>query len=117
MKTQIITAAVLAAVSLSACASAPEDIQPQFVPATAYQGKTCDQLNGDIQRIASDVDRVTGQQTAKRRSDQAAVGVGVILFAPAALLLLTKDHKRELAKLKGEFDAVRRQAEAQQCKI
>ena len=117
MKSKLVIAAACVAVSVSACASAPEDVRPTFTSTTAYEGRSCEQLRGDLSRIGNDVDKVTGQQTAKRRTDQAAVGVGLILFAPAVLFMLTPDHKKELAKLKGEYEAVQRQGEAQHCKL
>ena len=116
MKTTLAVALGAAMVGMSACASAPEDIHATYTPATRWQGETCKQLAEETARIGSDVDRVTGQQRQKRQTDQFATGIGVVLFWPALIAMpLTKDHKAELARLKGEYEAVQREQEAQRC--
>lgn len=111
------TAAAVAAASLCACASAPDDVRPLYTSSVPYQELSCDQLAQKVGEIGDQVDKVTGQQTTKRRTDQAAVGVGVILFVPALLVMLTPDHKKELAKLKGQYEAVQRAAESKHCAL
>jgi len=109
---------LLIAFGLSACAQASGDVRPVYTPATNYSGLTCDQLREKLLNVQSKVAVVSGQQDQKRKVDQAATGVGAILFWPALIAMpLTADHKRELGILKGEYEAIGRAAEMKQCNI
>ena len=104
--------------ALSACAQASGDVRPVYTPATAYADYNCDQLQAKLLEIQQQVMTVSGQQDQKRKIDQAATGVGLVLFWPALIAMpLTADHKRELGELKGQYEAIGRESEVKQCRI
>ena len=102
-------------VLLSACATASSDVQPTFQSAAVYNDLSCEQIAVKINEISRRVNEVSGKQDAKRKTDQAATGVGAIVFWPALFLLATPGHKRELSELKGTYEALARAAEAKHC--
>ena len=111
-------AILLIALGLSACAQASGDVRPVYTPATNFSDLTCDQLREKLLDVQGKVTVVAGQQDQKRKVDQTATGVGLVLFWPALIAMpLTADHKRELGVLKGEYEAIGRAAEMKQCKI
>jgi hypothetical protein len=118
MKSAIRAGALATVLLTSACATASEDVRANFQPATMYEADSCETLGTKISAVKDEVYKVSGQQDQKRKIDQGATGVGAILFWPALLAIpLTKDHKRELADLKGKYEAMVRAGESKHCKF
>lgn len=113
MKTALLAAC--AAMTLCACATAPGNIQAEYISPLQYQSYSCEQLAQESQRIGQQVATVTGQQQQKANNDALATGVGVVLFWPALFFLAGGDHKTELAHLKGENDAIQQAAIQKNC--
>lgn len=80
-----------------------------------YSQYSCDQLREEIARVGSQVDQVTGQQRSRAKTDAWAFGVGMVLFWPALFFMANGDQKEELARLKGEYDAIQINATQKQC--
>lgn len=115
MKTKAIVAAC-AALSLAACATAPDKISASYVSPLQYQSYDCGQIRMELIRIGQRVDQVTGQQRREATSDAWAMGVGLVLFWPALFFLAGgNDKKEELGRLKGEYDALQSAAVQKQC--
>ena len=90
-----------------ACARAPEKVVPSYVSPVLYQGLTCQQLGLEVTRVSSAAARATGQQGKQATTDKVVVGVGLVLFWPALFLVGGDDAQTaELARLKGEMDAI-----------
>jgi hypothetical protein len=86
--------------------------------ATVYDADTCEQMKTKLIEIQQRVLVVSGQQDQKRKIDQAAVGVGLVLFWPALVAMpLSKDHKHELGELKGQYEALVRAGESKHCPV
>lgn len=49
--------------------------------------------------------------------DSAALGVGLVLFWPALFFMIGEDKKEELARLKGEYEALEQVAIQKECNI
>ena len=81
----------------------------------AYQSYSCDQVTLEMQRIASKVSEVSGVQRRKATTDAVATGVGVVIFWPALFFLMSSDKEQELARLKGESDALEQVAIQKNC--
>ena len=109
--------AIVAAVCglLSACATASQDIAPTYVSPMQYSGMTCEQIAVEVNRVQLRATELSGKQDRERQKDQAALGVGLILFAPAALFMIGGDHKGEIATLKGQHNALRDAAAQKSC--
>jgi hypothetical protein len=113
MKTSIAALAVCGL--LSACATASQDIAAAYVSPAQYSGMNCEQIGAEVNRVQLRVSELSGKQDKERQKDQAAAGVGLILFAPAALFMIGGDHKGEIAQLKGQHNALRDAAASKSC--
>ncbi|MGO4408990.1 MULTISPECIES: hypothetical protein [unclassified Brevundimonas] len=109
-------AAPLMALSMTACATAPDKISAAYVSPLQYQGYDCNQIRLELMRIGQRVDEVTGHQRRQASNDAWAMGVGLVLFWPALFFLAGgNDKKEELGRLKGEYDALQSAAVQKQC--
>jgi len=108
--------ACCAALSLAACATAPDKISASYVSPLQYQTYDCGQIRTELVRISQRVDEVTGQQRKQANNDAIAMGVGLVLFWPALFFLAGgNDKKEELGRLKGEYDALQQTAVTKRC--
>lgn len=101
-----IAAALCVAMAASACASSPDDIQAQYVSPLQYQSLTCEQIEGELRGIGDRVATLTGQQRRRASQDKWATGVGIVIFWPALFFLMRGDKADELARMKGEYEAL-----------
>ena len=110
------TAAI--AISLAGCATASSDIRGAYVSPIQFQGLTCQQIGAEAARISARVAEVSGVQDSKRSDDQIATGVGVIIFWPALFMVKGDGQSAaELARLKGEYEALEKVAIEKNCKV
>ena len=101
---------------LTACATAGKDIAAAYVSPMQYANYDCDQLRQEFQRIGGRVNQLTGRLDEAASNDKAIMGVGLVLFWPALFALGgTKQQEAELARLKGEYDAVQATATSKKC--
>ena len=109
---------VCAAGLLAGCASSAEDIKASYVSPVAYQGYTCDQLSQEARRVSAHAAQASGEQDSKRTSDTVATTAAVVVFWPA-LFLMKGDgaNAAELARLKGEMDAIEESSIQKKCQI
>jgi hypothetical protein len=105
MKPTIIAA--VAALGLAACAPDPNTVAPAYISPTAYAGLACTALNAEAQRITARVAQVAGQQAQAASNDAAMTAVTLVLFWPAVFMLGNNDQSAELARLRGEAEALR----------
>lgn len=111
-----LTVIALAAAPLAGCASSSKEISAAYVSPIMYQGYSCQQLAGEMQRISARVQQVSGTVDGRANNDAAMMGIGLILFWPS-LFFIKGDgpEAQELARLKGEYDAVNQAAIRQNC--
>jgi hypothetical protein len=117
MHSKLIAAAMIAA-GAAACASKSQDIQASYVSPITYQPYSCEQLRAEAQRVGNRVAQVSGVQDKQRSDDGGIVAVGAIIFWPA--LLFTHGDgatAAELARLKGEADAIEQASIQKKCGI
>lgn len=95
---------VALAALLSACAKAPESISPAYVSELTYQGLQCDQLAAELARLNYAYSNAATQQNKARTNDV----VGVILIGLPVSSLSGDNIAPEIARLKGEQEAVRK---------
>jgi starvation-inducible outer membrane lipoprotein len=108
---KIVAIAVLAAVSLAACASTPESIAPAYVSEMTYQNWTCDQLSEEMGRLNGAYANVADQQHKARNNDT----VGVILLGLPVSSLSGQNVSAQVATVKGNQVAVERSATLKNC--
>lgn len=112
------TIAILASLLLAGCASKSTDIEASYVSPLQYQTYTCNQLVAEGQRVSQRAAAVSGRQDQSRKDDAVMTGVAVVLFWPA-LFALDGDGPTasELARLKGEMEAIERASIQKNCGI
>ena len=106
------------ALSVAGCASSSKEISAAYVSPVLYQNLTCDQLSLEAARVSARVAEVSGHQDKKASGDAVKMGVGLIVFWPS-LLFIKGDGQTagELARLKGEMDAIEQASIAKSCAI
>lgn len=111
--------AVIAAFLAGGCASSAENIAPSYISPMVYQDYDCSQLAAEAQRVSSAAAQMAGVQDKKASNDAIATGVAVVLFWPAAFMVSGGDGQTaaELAKLKGQKDAIEQAAIQKKCGI
>lgn len=97
------------------CATRSDNISGTYVSPIRYQNYNCDQINEEMDRLGHKVAEIAGAQDATATKDAVAMTVGVIVFWPALFFLAGGDKKEELARLKGEYDALESAAIQNQC--
>ncbi|CAN1546852.1 hypothetical protein MCEMIH16_01997 [Caulobacteraceae bacterium] len=113
-----IIAVVLSAAMLTACATAPDKIQASYVSPIQYSAYDCDQIRAELLRVSGRVREVAGAQKRQSNNDAWAMGVGLVLFWPALFFLAGgSDRKEELARLKGDYDALEQAAIQKKCPV
>lgn len=116
--------AALAAATIGACASSSGDIRGSSISPLPYQWYTCQQISAEAARVSSRAAEVAGVQDQKVLIDVAATGVAVVVFWPAAIFvagegLIEGDGQEapELARLKGEYEALEKIAIEKNCNV
>ena len=109
----LVSAACLA---LAGCASSSDKIAASYISPLQYQNYSCPQLGEEAQRISARVTQVSGAQDEKATKDAVATTAAIIIFWPAAFLVGGNDQTTaELARLKGEFEAVEKASVQKNC--
>ncbi len=102
---------------LAGCATPPEKISSAYVSPLQYQGYSCNQIRQELIRVNRKILEVSGQQSKEANKDAVALGVGLVLFWPALFFMIGEDKKEELARLKGEYEALENIAIQKDCDI
>lgn len=110
MKTTIACALILAG-----CASHSDKIDAAYISPLKYNSYTCSQLEQEYARVAQRSSIVNGQQDDIASNDAVAMGVGMVLFWPALFFIDSDDKKEEVARLKGEHNAIEQIAIQREC--
>ncbi len=112
-----VSAFLIVALFLSGCAQRSSQIDAVYVSPIKYEKYSCRQLNEELQRINARVAEISKEQDGTAAKDVIVGTVGVVAFLPALFLLaLGDDHKDEIARLKGEYEAIRSTALRKKCK-
>jgi len=102
---------------LVGCATRPDKISATYVSPFQYKGYSCKQIQQELIRVNRKILEITGQQDKEADKDAAAFGIGMILFWPALFFMIGEDKKEELARLKGEHEALESMAIQKKCDI
>lgn len=108
----------LIAAALVGCASSSSEIRPAYVSPLQYQSYSCQQIAQEADRISRRASEVAGVQDSKATGDAVATGVSIILFWPAAFFIKGDGQTAaELARLRGEFEALEQASIQKNCNI
>jgi hypothetical protein len=86
---------------IAGCASRPESISASYVSHEKYSGRDCTTLSLDLGNARSELDKFSRMQDSKANVDAATV---FFVLIPASKL--SGDHAGDVAKWKGEVEAV-----------
>jgi len=104
--------------ALGACAKKSENVAAAYVSPLAYEQFNCRQLVGEAERVSQRSAELSGVQDRKRTGDIVATTAAIIVFWPAAFLVSGDDAQTaELARLKGEFEAIQKVSIQKGCGI
>ncbi|MBX9684105.1 MAG: hypothetical protein K2X41_09985 [Hyphomicrobium sp.] len=102
--------------TLAGCSSSSETVTGSYISPLQYQNYSCQQLGEEAQRISARVSQASGVQDQKRTNDAVATTAAIIIFWPAAFLVGGDDQTTaELARLKGEFEAIEQASIQKNC--
>lgn len=102
---------MFAAVLAAGCAKSPESISPAYVSEMHYRAWTCEQLAQERSHLAAALTTASAQQEQARSNDIA----GIILLGLPVASLSGDNIAPEVARLKGERDAVERATRLSGC--
>jgi len=105
------------ATALAGCAQKAENVSAAYISPLAYSDLDCSQLAADASRLNARIAEVTGQQNKAANSDAALTAATIVIFWPAAFWLGRGDKSPELARLKGETEALQSAAIAKGCGV
>ena len=109
MKNSLLIAGTL--VSLAACATAPENITPQYVSVTQYQSLSCEQLGVELARTEDALAVASGQQKKARSNDT----LGVLFLGLPVSSLSGSNKASYIAQLKGQVEAMSQVTNTKDC--
>ena len=101
MKAAILACAV---VMMAGCAKKPEAIAPAYVSHVGYQSWSCSQLGEEALRLSDALAQASEQQNQARTNDT----VGVLLIGLPVSSMSGDNIAPQIARLKGEQEAVRK---------
>lgn len=111
-------AAGLAALALAGCAKSADQVSAAYVSPLQYQSYTCQQLAQEAERISARAVALTGTQNRQAASDAVVTAVAVVIFWPAAFMVGGDNAQTaELARLKGEMEAIEQISIHKKCGI
>ena len=114
----VLMAPAVIALALPACAKKSENVAASYVSPLAFQQFSCNQLAEEGERVSLRAAELSGVQDRKRTGDIVATTAAIVVFWPAAFLVKGDDAQTaELARLKGEFDAIGRVSAQKGCTI
>ena len=109
---------VLSLAVVAGCATKASKVDASYVSPVHYQGFSCDQLSAEAERVSRRAQDLTGAQNKKATSDAVATGVALVVFWPAVFFIKGDNASTaELARLKGEMDAIEQSSIAKNCGI
>jgi hypothetical protein len=96
--------------ALAGCGTRPETVPPSHVSATTYRGLSCAELADERKALEAQLPRLYGQQ---RDHNNATTTAGLTALPTLGLSTLilpslypTRDRQDEIARIKGEIEAV-----------
>lgn len=101
---------------LLGCADKASDVKSSYVSPIIYSDYSCKQLGAEASRLSARASEAAGVQDKKAQGDAVATGVSLVVFWPALFFIKGNgESKQELARLKGEMDAVEAAAIQKNC--
>jgi len=111
-------AVLMGCAALIGCASSSADIKPAYVSPLQYQSLTCEQIGLEMERVSRRAAEAAGVQDSNRTQDAWVTAAAIVVFWPAAFMVKGDgQNAAELARLKGEFEALERVSIEKNCEL
>lgn len=107
---------LLVLVFVAGCAKRSSNISATYVSPLMYQPFNCEQIEQERSRIVRKVRELSGTQDSEASKDAFALTVGLVIFWPALFMMIGDDKKDEIARLKGEYEAIEVVSVEKKCK-
>src|SRR5215475_8612492 len=115
---RVLVCVLISAFSVAGCATSSDKVTASYVSPMQYENWNCRQLAEEAQRVSHHAAAAAGAQDSQATKDAVATTVGVIVFWPALFLIGgDKQTAAELARLKGEMDAIEQTSIRKRCGI
>lgn len=101
IKKNFLFASVTIAIALSGCANRPETIRASFVSHEKFGTLDCTELNAKMTDTRAELDKYSKLQDSKATGDAWGVFLLGVPFSK-----LSGDHEGDVARLKGEVEAI-----------
>ena len=112
MKALVAFLLVVTASTLASCAKSPQSIQAAYVSEVGFQRWTCRQLAEETGRLSTALATASVQQENARTNDT----IGVILIGIPVSSLSGDNIAPQIARLKGEQEAIRKARMSKRCR-
>jgi hypothetical protein len=113
-----LSVAAITAAQVGACATYADKIAPSYVSPVLYENLTCRQLGEEATRVAQRAAQASGAQDAQANKDNVLTAVTIVVFWPAAFFVGgDRQNAAEVARLKGEMEAVEQASIKKNCGI
>jgi len=110
--------AAFAVVGLTGCASTSDKITGTYVSPMQYDNYNCRQLAEEARRVSARAAQAAGAQDSQATKDTVATTAAIIIFWPAAFFVGgDRQNAAELARLRGEMEAIEQTSIRKQCGI
>ena len=111
-------ALTIAATLLPGCATRPENVAASHVSSSRYTDRTCKSLARELDEVQDALRAQSAKLNDKATQDAVVTGVGMILFWPVLFALGNNSGlEGDVARLKGEEQAIRRQMREADCEM
>jgi hypothetical protein len=111
MKNFNICLVILTLLALSSCASRPSSIAASYVSHEKYMDYSCTQLATKMGDARGELQKFSDMQNSKANLD-----AGTVFFVLIPASKLSGDHEGDVAKWKGEVEAINTAQEKLKCK-
>lgn len=106
----------IAALLLPACATRPENVVASHVSTSRYAERTCKSLARELDEVQDALRMQGAKLNDKATQDAVVTGIGVVLFWPVLFALGNNAGlEGDVARLKGEEQAIRKQMRETDC--
>tara|TARA_B100001093_G_C26319603_1_gene797079 strand:+ start:174 stop:524 length:351 start_codon:yes stop_codon:yes gene_type:complete len=102
---------------LVSCASSPDELSTQYVPASTFSNLDCDQIAGSLRQKNGRLQNLYTKLEKEASTDETQMAVGMLLFWPALFFLEGGDSPEaaEYSRLKGEVEALNEASMLKKC--
>ena len=111
MKNTYMSLTILTLLTMSSCASRPSSIAASYVSHEKYMDYSCTQLATKMGDARGELQKYSDMQNTK-----ANVDAGTVFFVLIPASKLSGDHEGDVAKWKGEVEAINTAQEKLKCK-